>query len=60
LTVPCNSRFTIDRKTGAALACERHLKSNPFRGEGFVHCSSYGGLEWTWTTEEDDAHDAAR
>ena len=52
----CTSQFTVDRKHGTGFVCERHLKSNPFRGEGFVHCATFLGRDFTWTTEEDDEH----
>lgn len=56
----CGSRYTHDWRSGEWLGCEKHLLSNPFRGEGFVHCASYMGVEWTWTTEEDDDHNTQR
>jgi hypothetical protein len=44
----CTSAYTIDRRTGEKLTCERE------NGHRWQHSAEYGGVGWYWADVEAD------
>ncbi|QDF14216.1 hypothetical protein SEA_IAMGROOT_43 [Microbacterium phage IAmGroot] len=45
---PCLSRYTIDRRTGEALECDKPADAHD------RHTATYGGHGWYWHSHEED------
>lgn len=50
----CPSRYTIDRRTGEALACDKPAAHAAQRDPHAAHTASYGSRVWYWHTREED------
>ena len=48
----CASTYTINRRTGEKLTCEKHLCGGLF---STYHAAEYAGTTWYWSEREADA-----